>query len=377
LLKPFLMKAADLMEPDAPGDVSARFSEVCCILAQYSHGEGAAQWYARADASFAQMDFGPGCGAPVPYGHLPKWAAMLAEWACFEPGEQSEAIFGRARGTILDGVEKWEEMAAKKAAGRPSFVEAPFVKTSVDALGRQCKLAAAGFIPEFHQRARMLPAEKALELLAEARAWLEELPPGEGPYTELLAKHLFCEAEVAPQRQAALICEAEEQFQTLLRLAPGQAGAILSNWAAALSQLAMARSGELALALYAEADRKFQEAAKIASDAVLHNNWSSLLIREARERGGEPELLKRARGHAGRADALEAGKGSYNLACIAAERADREGVALWLERSAEHGKIPRLSHILRDRSFEKLRASQWFRELLEGIFDAGLVRGAQ
>jgi tetratricopeptide (TPR) repeat protein len=357
------MRAAGLMEPDAPGDVSARFSEVCCNLAQFSHGERAAWWYARADASFAQMDFGPGCGPPVPYGHVPKWAAMLAEWACFEPHAQSEAVFERARTMFRKAIAKSVETAA--SPGRDG--EAHHARQAI----------IAGFIPEFHRRARMLPAEKALELLAEARTWLEELPPGEGLFTELLAKQLLCEAEMAPERHATLLREAEERFQTLLRLAPGQAGAILSNWAAALCQLARARSGEEALALYAEAGGKFEEAAKAESDAVLHNNWSSLLINEARERGRSPDLLKRAGGHAGRAEALEAGKGSYNLACIAAERADREGVVLWLERSAEYGKIPRLSHILSDRSFERFRGLQWFRELLDAIFDAGLVSAAQ
>ncbi|HMD70663.1 MAG TPA: hypothetical protein VKF41_04935 [Bryobacteraceae bacterium] len=363
LLKPFLTRAADLMEPDAPGDVLARFSEVCCKLARYSYGERAGWWYARADAAFAQMDSGPGCDGMELYSRVSRWGKMLVDWACFEPHAQSEAVFERVRTMFMGAIAKCVESAASPVrAGEARHAR---------------KAIIAEFIPAFHQRVRTLPAGQALELLAEARTWLEELRTDEDPYIELLARHLFCEAEMAPDRQVELLGQAEEQFRTMLRLLPGQAGAILSNWAAALSQLAQARSGEEAPALCTQADRKFQEAANVASDAVLHNNWSSLLIHEARQRGGRPELWKQARGHAGRADALEAGKGSYHLACIAGERADREGVALWLERSAEHGKIPRLSHILSDRSFEKLRGAQWIRELLDGIFDAGLAREAK
>ena len=369
LMKPFLIRAAELMEPDAPTDVNGSFSQLCCKLAEYSYGERARQWYARADACFAKMDFGPSCGAPVPYGHLRGWAKMLAEWACFEPSEQSEAIFDRARATILDGLAKWKERAA---APRPSFLG-----TRTDPFDRHRKLAIQGFIPEFHRRARMVPPARALELLAEARHWLEELRSDQGVYANSLAKHLFREAEVAPDRQAALIGEAEDQFRTLLRLFPDKTAATLRDWAGALGGLAKARSGEAALARYAEADRKFGEAEQIEACAVLYSNWSSLLIDEARERGGPAELWERARGFAERADALEAGKGSYNLACIAAETGDREGIAPCLERSAQYGKITRLSHILNDASLKQFRHDPWFRELLDGIFDAGLVADAR
>jgi hypothetical protein len=358
-MKPFLSKAASLMEADAPG-FGANFTQVCCKLAQYSYGERADQWYARADASFSQMDFGPQCGAIMPYGHLPRWAELLAEWACFESSEQSEAIFKRARAKFLEAIARSAE-----AADSPARAEAA---------GRYRKTAIAGFIPNYHRRARMISPDQARPLLEEARKWLEELRPDELSYADLLARHLFREAEVAPERQVALLAEAEEQFRTLLRLVPRQAATVLCNWASALGDLAMARSGEEALRLYGQAGRKFQEVEHINPDLpLLQKNWSSLLIREARVRGGAPELLEQARRHAAHVDAIVTGDGGYNLACIAAETNDRESIVQWLSHSADYGRIPRLSHILRDVSFERHRQELWFRKLLDGIFDAGLA----
>src|SRR5262249_55987652 len=142
-------------------------------------------------------------------------------------------------------------------------------------------------------------------------------------------------------------------FQALLRTVPDQSAGILCNWGSALGELGM----------YPEAVRKFEEAERIQPDSrVLHKNWSSILVREAPEQ---------AANHAERANAIEPGEGSYNLACIAAGNGDRPAIERWLTHSAEYGKIPSLSHILYDRNFEAVRSERWFGELLDRLFGAG------
>ncbi len=374
-IKPLLLRAADLMEPLAAGDVMGHFAEICEKLAEYSRGDHAREWYARADVAFGQMDFGPHCGAPLPYGHYPRWAKLLAEWSCFEAHEQSEALFERARRQYLDTMAKYEETAnrarsSQKASQPLGFHNPGYVANTADSARQK---AIVEFILAIQRRARMIAQERARVLLQESRTWIEQLQAQIGRYNEMLARQLFREAECTPTRQQELLKEAGEQFRVLLTLAPGQAADIYCNWAAATGELAMARSGAEALELYADADRKFQEVEKLnPNQSTLRKNWCAILMDEARESGGPPELWDRAKQQAEMAEALDAGSGAYNLACLAAEMDDPNGVRRWMLHAADHAKIPRVSHILSDKSFLRNRRQQWFPLLLDEIFDAGL-----
>ncbi len=66
--------------------------------------------------------------------------------------------------------------------------------------------------------------------------------------------------------------------------------------------------------------------------------------------------------------AIDPGSGAYNLACIAANLGDYEAVERWLTRAAEFGKVPTLSHTLRDVNFADLLGERRFRDLLDSIY---------
>lgn len=352
-LKPYLLRAVECMEPDA-AENRGNFPGLCCKLAQFTYGARADEWYARADAAYAQMDFGPSCGAIMPYGHLHPWADVLTEWACSEKRPEAEALFDRARKKFLEQIARCEEFAPDSRR--------------TDAAGRVRKSTVFSFLLAFHQRARMVEPAAAHALLQEARKWLEELRSDALRYSELLARHLFLEALSEPARETALRAEAEEQFRFLLEKVPGQSFTILLNWSGALGELARARTGDAAIRLYAESEAKFQEAEKQdATQAVLYKNWSSILIDRART--SQPTLMDEARHRAEHAESLEPGQGGYNLACIAAENSDPGSVRHWLLRAASLGKIPRLTHILADDSFQKYQSKPWLRETLTEIFD--------
>src|SRR5205807_725612 len=128
--------------------------------------------------------------------------------------------------------------------------------------------AISAFLPWVYRRAQMLPAAAALELLSEARRWLED--------SELLPGHLLCEAEFAPDRKSALMHQADALYQNLLIVCHDQAASILCKWGNSLVQV-----GE-----YHEADRCFAEAERIEPALLdLHKNWSSMLLRKARQLG--------------------------------------------------------------------------------------------
>ncbi len=297
----------------------------------------------------------------MPYGHLPHWARVLTEWACYTPRPEAAALFDRARAKYIESIEKRSQN--------------PNPRMAKDIARERLKTITA-LVFAFHRRARMVDSAEGLALLNEARTWVEQLRSEELRYQELLSFQLFREAEVSPARQEELVAHAEEALQRRSAMNPYDAAAVLCNWASALADLGSARSGEEALRLYTQADDKFRESEQIQPDSrVLRKNWSSMLLRHVRERGGSDgsELRERARAQAELTDAIDPGEGGYNLACLAAQMRDDDEVERWLTHSADHGKIPPLSHILSDADFLRIRDDQRFREALDRIFAAGLV----
>jgi len=280
---------------------------------------------------------------------LDQWADLLCQWADQERNSESDAIFSRAQ---------------------QKFAEAQRLDPNKqERLLRYCQA--------LRQRAGAISGDRALELLATARAAAEELLSDDGrdaTVWHFLGQAAVLEAQKRPGPGPDWRATADRCFEEALKLRPDSAGGILCNWAAALGVFAAERSGEEALELYGQADEKFRESEKLKpASRALRKNWSSLLLREARERGGSAELWERAGQQAEKANAIDPGSGAYNLACIGVEVGDREAVERWLVLSAEYGQIAPLSHILRDVEFESIRLEPWFRRLLDSIFDAGLA----
>ena len=100
-------------------------------------------------------------------------------------------------------------------------------------------------------RARMAPGHEAIDLLREARQWVERLQFNDPRDIERRARQFMREAEATPSRESELLAEAEARFREILSKAADQAAAILTNWASSLGELAMARSGDRAAELLA------------------------------------------------------------------------------------------------------------------------------
>jgi tetratricopeptide (TPR) repeat protein len=370
-VKRYLALAADLEETEAQAnDSSGHFGALCSKLAQFSSGDAAAAWYARADATFEQMDFSPRCGAILPYGHMPKWAQLLTEWSCFEERADSEALFERARQLFLEVIKTWKGyITPPEETGQYAAFRLGMHQRRAEAAVRGLGPLIPQFVMAFQQRATRVPTARAVELLNEARPWIEEAKANPAVYHGLLCRHLLLEAQAAPDREAELLYQADEQHQTMLRLFTDQTAEALTNWGGAVGQLAESRNGQPARRLYQIAADAFRQAEILKPDYLaLHKNWSSILISEARERR-LPELWEQARVHANRAESLEPGTGAYNLACIAAEHNDRAGVEKWLNHCADFGKIQPWSHINRDPSLAAIRNEAWFEALVTSIFD--------
>ena len=331
-----LAKALEF-QADSPADVlsavlnAAELARVYRHLARYRTGPVAARLFAKGEAALAAAPNAlPGYGAA-------EWAKLLADWSGQEQDSQCVAIFERAR-------EKFREVCAINPKLEPRFEYA------------QALLHAAAWA---HR-------DRAMEWLAEARELAQGDQPGILQFLGILS---LVQARKDLLRTVELVVEAARHFQLAIELMPAAARDLLGCWGAALGELAMARQGGEALQFYAAADQKFSESEAAGPETrALRKNWSSVLLREARERGGPPELWDRARQQAERADAIDPGSGAYNLACIAAESSDRAAVEVHLVRSADHGQIMPLSHIRRDVNFQALLGEPWFEQLLEDLF---------
>jgi hypothetical protein len=312
-------------------------------LARFRTGPPADALFAGAEQPLASAS-SDGLGTLL----LSQWADLLCEWAWQERNSQADAIFGRAQ-------QKFAEVQRRDPKNKEYLL-------------RYCEA--------LRQRAEALSGDRALEMLARAKAAAEELisdEPTDARVWQFLAQVAILEAQKRAGSGGDWSATADRCFEEALRLRPRAAGAILCNHAAALGLFAMDRSGEEALELYRRADEKFRESETLKPESrALRKNWSSILLREARARGGSPELFERAMEQAEKANAIDPGSGAYNLACIGVELGNRQAVERWLVLSAEFGQIMSLSHILRDVEFEAIQGEPWFRILLESIFDAGL-----
>jgi hypothetical protein len=305
----------------------------------------------RADALFTEAERALASVAPEPLGVflLEHCAGVLFRWADQERNAESEAVFERAR-------RKFEEAYR------------------LDPTDKRKRLYP--YAQALRRRAAALSGDRALELLAIARGAAEELLSEnreDAAIWVLLGFAAALEAEKRSGQQRDWMDEADRCFREAMKWRAGKVGGILVDWALSLGRFAMSKSGPEALEFYARADEKLREAEKIVPEPLaLRLNWSAILLREARERGGPPELWERAKHQAEKAEAIDRGFGAYNLACIASNLDDRQNVEAWLTVSADHGHILPLSEILRDVNFQSICSEPWFRKLLDRIFGCGL-----
>ena len=299
---------------------AGKLAEVIALLAKFRTGAAADALYSAAEQILLNAPSSPGTADS----HAASRGELLCQWADRERGPNSSAIFERARS---------------------AYQEAQRIKYSAD---RQFRFAQA-----LHLRATALEGEAAARMYAGAREAIEPLLAVKPKDAGLLQ---FRGVLAGSQGRSA---EAESCMREAIALYPAHAADLLMSWATSLGT-----GGK-----FEEAEPVFRESEAIRPDSrALRKNWSSILIRRARANRGTPELWDRAREQAQKAEAIDAGSGAYNLACIAAELDDREGVERCMKRSAEYGQIMGLSHILRDESFAEIRNEGWFRALLTHIF---------
>lgn len=144
----------------------------------------------------------------------------------------------------------------------------------------------------------------------------------------------------------------------------------LYNWGLALLHQARTKSGELAASLYQDAIAKFSFCLTIEPaylGAALDGGVAYMEL--ARVKAVEPNdsLYGRAKNYFEKANAIQAGSASYNVACIYGLRGDKEACLTALEISKGKGYLPIAADMLADPDLDRVKDQDWFVDFMESL----------
>jgi tetratricopeptide (TPR) repeat protein len=144
----------------------------------------------------------------------------------------------------------------------------------------------------------------------------------------------------------------------------------LYNWGLALLHQARAKSGELAANIYQDAIAKFSfcltiEQAYLA--AALDGGFAYMELARIKRVKPDDSLYEMAKSYFEKANSIQAGAASYNLACIYALRNEKEACHNALEVSKNKGYLPIAADILADPDLESIRNHDWFVDFMESL----------
>jgi tetratricopeptide (TPR) repeat protein len=144
----------------------------------------------------------------------------------------------------------------------------------------------------------------------------------------------------------------------------------LYNWGFALLHQAKTKTGDEAARLYQDAIDKFAFCMLINPDylgAAINGGVAYMDL--ARLKGVKPDdkLYELAKKHFEKANVIQAGTASYNLACIYGLRGDKDACLKALENARDKVTLPEASDILDDPDLVTVKEKKWFVEFMETL----------
>lgn len=166
-----------------------------------------------------------------------------------------------------------------------------------------------------------------------------------------------------------LFKSAYQDYAEVLHDDPLRAAA-LYHWGFTLLHQAKTKSGDETIKLYEECIAKFSFC------MIIDPNYMGAAIdcgvaymELARQKGAalNDELYEMARKHFEKANSIQAGTASYNLACIYGLRGDNEACLKALENSRDKGSLPDAQDILNDPDMDGVKNQGWFLDFMESL----------
>ncbi len=139
-------------------------------------------------------------------------------------------------------------------------------------------------------------------------------------------------------------------------------------WGHALLHQAKSKSGEAADALYRDAILKFTFCLTLDPNylaAAIDGGVCYMDMARLQGAAKNSELYANAQREFERANSIQPGAASYNLACIHALRGESEACLKALENSRDKGSLPDTQDIVNDPDMASVQNQAWFIEFLE------------
>jgi hypothetical protein len=144
----------------------------------------------------------------------------------------------------------------------------------------------------------------------------------------------------------------------------------LYNWGFALLHQAKTKSGSEAAKLYQDAIAKFSFCMTIDPaylGAAIDGGVAYMELARVRAAGPHDDLYEMAKSQFGKANTIQAGSASYNLACIYSLRGDKEACLNALENSKDKGFLPDVADILADPDLDDIKRKEWFLAFMDSL----------
>lgn len=142
----------------------------------------------------------------------------------------------------------------------------------------------------------------------------------------------------------------------------------LYNWGLALLHQARTKYREQAANLYQDAIAKFSFCLTVEPaylGAALDGGVAYMELARVKAVGAHDSLYGMAKKYFEKANAIQAGSASYNLACIYGLRGEKEACHNALEVSKNKGYLPAVADILADPDLDGVKRQDWFVDFME------------
>ena len=144
----------------------------------------------------------------------------------------------------------------------------------------------------------------------------------------------------------------------------------LYNWGFALLHQAKTKTGDEAARLYQDAIDKFAFCMLINPNylgAAINGGVAYMDLARLKKVNPDHELYESAKKQFEKANAIQAGTASYNLACIYGLRGDKDACLKALENARVKVTLPEAGEILNDPDMDAVKEQDWFVEFMESL----------
>ena len=144
----------------------------------------------------------------------------------------------------------------------------------------------------------------------------------------------------------------------------------LYYWGHALLHQAKTKTGEEAVKLYQDARSKFTFCMIIDPNylaAAIDGGVACMDLARLNGAKAEDALYDQAQREFEKANAIQAGAASYNLACIHALRGEADACLEALEKSKSKGSLPDADDIVNDPDMSGVKNKKWFQQFLQSL----------